>query len=250
LIGAIALAVFVLSCSAVGLRLVWIGNKDGLGPAWSCGNGFLFIALIGQPLSVVSGLPTATVGDLNHGMAAAAMLAMAAGLSSFYAFTLTVFRPRAPWAWALTIAAILALGIGSFARIGALALADRAVLAHAVAPRWMISLSTLSVLCYGWLGLESMLEWSKSRRRLALGLADPVVSNRFLMWGLFGTSTTLLSAFMLWLQLTTADGAQGPVGQIALTGFGLVSAGTVMLAFFPPARYVAWVRKRAAQLEG
>jgi len=246
MIGALALVVFVLSCSAVGLRLIWIGNRDGFGPAWSCGNGFLFIALIGQPLTVASGLATGTVGSLNHGMAAAAMLFMAAGLSSFYAFTLTVFRPRSPWAWALTAAAVLGLGVCTFGRIDALASADRALLANEVGLRWMLALSTLSTLCYAWLGVEAMLEWSQSRRRLALGLADPVVSDRFLRWGLFGVSTTLLSGFMLWLQAATKEGAQGLVGQLALTGFGLVSAATVMLAFFPPARYLDWVRTRAS----
>ena len=130
MIGALALVVFVLSCSAVGLRLIWIGNRDGFGPAWSCGNGFLFIALVGQPLTVASGLATGTVGSLNHGMAAAAMLFMAAGLSSFYAFTLTVFRPRSPWAWASTAAAVLGLGVCTFGRIDALASADRALLAE------------------------------------------------------------------------------------------------------------------------
>jgi hypothetical protein len=245
MIGAVALAVFVLSCSAVGLRLLWIGQRDGLGPAFSCGNGFLFIALIGQPLSVASGLATSTVGELNHGMAAASILFTAAGLSSFYAFTLTVFRQKAPWAWALTIAAILALGVGSFARIDALATADRALRASRVGTEWTIALSTLSTVCYAWLAAEALLEWTKARRRLALGLGDPAVSDRFLMWGLFGASTTLLSAFMMWLNLTTADGSQGLVGQMALTGFGLVSAATVMLAFCPPAGYVAWVRSRA-----
>ena len=34
MIGLIALAVFVLSCAGVGLRLVWIGARQNLGPAW------------------------------------------------------------------------------------------------------------------------------------------------------------------------------------------------------------------------
>jgi hypothetical protein len=91
-----------------------------------------------------------------------------------------------------------------------------------------------------------MLEWSKSRRRLALGLADPVVSNRFLMWGLFGLSTMLLSSFLLFLQIATAEGSRSLTGQIATTVFGLISSGTVMLAFTPPERYAARIRARAA----
>jgi hypothetical protein len=55
---------------------------------------------------------------------------------------------------------------------------------------------------------------------------------------------------MLWLNVTTPEGSSGLVGQIALTGFGLVSAATVTLAFCPPARYVAWVRSREVATGG
>jgi hypothetical protein len=153
---------------------------------------------------------------------------------------------EAKWAWALCCAAILALTICGFGRIGAMASADRTALAAAVGMPWSLAIGTLSTLCYAWLGFEGMLEWSKSRRRLALGLADATVSNRFLMWGLFGISTTILSSFLLLLQITTVGGSQSLPGQLATTIFGLVSAGTVMLAFFPPERYLAWVRARHA----
>src|SRR5262245_6867426 len=82
LIGKLALAVFVLSCSAVGLRLVWIAARDQVGPALSCGLGFTFIALVGQPLSAMSGSYTGTTGEINHGLSAAGILFVCAGLSS------------------------------------------------------------------------------------------------------------------------------------------------------------------------
>jgi hypothetical protein len=245
MLGNIALAVFVLSCGAVGLRLIWIGARRRLGPAWSCGLGFAFIALVGQPLTVSSGLYDARIGELNHGLAAAGMLFVAAGLSSFFAFTLTVFRLRSPWAWVLACGAILALAVAGFGRIGALGAADRALSALQVGREWSLATGSLSSLCYAWLGLEGMLEWRSSRRRLALGLADPVVSNRFLMWGLFGISTTTLSLFLLFLQIVSPEGTRSLTGQLATTVFGLVSSGTVMLAFCPPQRYLAWVRARA-----
>ena len=241
----IALAVFVLSCSAVGLRLIWIGARQSVGPAWSCGLGFTFIATIGQPLSAASGINSGTTGEMNHGLAAAGILFVSAGLASFFAFTLTVFRLQSRWGWVLAAAAILALTVTGFGKIGALASADRGLLASHVGTGWSLATGALSTLCYAWLGVEGMLEWQKSRRRLALGLADPVVSNRFLMWGVFGVSTTLLSSFLLMLQITTG-GSGSLTGQVATTVFGLVSAGTVMLAFFPPRAYVERLRARAA----
>jgi hypothetical protein len=246
-VGSIAMAVFVLSCSAVGLRLVWIGARRNLGPAWSCGLGFTFIAAVGQPLQVASGSYTGTIGEINHGLSSAGLLFVCAGLSSFFAFTLTVFRKDAPWAWVLCCASILAITVCGFGRIGALASADRAMRAVVAGKSWSIAIGSLSTLCYAWLGAEGILEWTKSRRRLALGLADAAVTNRFLMWGTFGISTTILSGFLLFLQLTTAEGSQSLTGQLATTTFGLVSAGAVMLAFFPPERYLAWIRSRHAE---
>jgi len=245
-VGYVALAVFVLSCSAVGFRLIWIGARQGMGPAWSCGLGFTLIAAVGHPLTVASGVPTRTVGEVNHGLAAAGILFVAAGLSSFFAFTLTVFRRESPWAWVLTSASVLGLASAAFGRIGALASADRALVAAGVGHGWGLTVAVLSVLCYAWLGFEGLLEWRKSRRRLALGLVDPVVSNRFLMWGVFGVSTTLLSGFMLALQLAGGQGSSSRAGEIALAVFGLASSAAVMLAFVPPRRYVERIRARAA----
>lgn len=247
MIGYVAMAVFVLSCSAVGLRLVWVGARQNVGPAWSCGLGFTFIATVGQPLQAASGSYTGTIGEINHGLAAAGLLFVCAGLSSFFAFTLTVFRKDTTWAWVLCCAAIVALTVCGFGRIGALASADRAMRAVVAGKSWGIAIGALSILCYGWLGAEGLLEWSKSRRRLSLGLADAAITNRFLMWGTFGASTTILSTFLLFLQLTTAEGSQSLTGQLATTTFGLVSAGTVMLAFCPPERYLTWIRSRHAE---
>jgi hypothetical protein len=246
MLGKIALAVFVLSCSAVGLRLCWIAATRNVGPAWSCGLGFTFIATIGQPLQLASGSYSLTVGEMNHSLSAAGMLFVTAGLSSFFAFTLTVFRTHSKWAWVLVCAAILALAVCGFGRIGALASADRAMRAMQAGHSWSLALGSLSVLCYGWLGFEGMLEYTKARRRATLGLTDPVIANRFLMWGLFGVSTTILSAFLMFLQLTTTEGSQSLTGQVATTIFGLMSATTVALAFTPPERYLAFVRARAA----
>lgn len=241
-----ALIVFVVTCSAVGLRLLWLGLHEGGGPAWSCGLGFVLIALLGYPLSTVAGVGTAPVGEVNHALGAAGALLTAAGLSSFFAFTLTVFRLRAPWAWALTVGAILVLAVAGFGQIGSLASADPSADSRQVVELWSRMVGTISVVCYAWLGIEGMLEWRKSRRRLALGLGDPVVSNRFLMWGLFGLSTTALSVFLLVLQVVAEHGSHGLAGQLALTLFGLVSSAAAALAFFPPAAYVERIRARAA----
>jgi len=242
----IALVVFVLTCSAVGLRLLLLAAHGGGGPAWSCGLGFTFIALLGYPMSTISGVGLVPVGDVKHGLAAAGTLLVAAGLSSFFAFTLTTFRLQTWWAWVLTLGSILTLAFAGFAQIDVLARADRAASSAEVIFGWSRLTGVVSSVCYAWLGAEGLLEWSKSKRRLALGLTDPVVSNRFLMWGLFGASTTCLNVFLLALTMISPDGSRSLAGQVGMSVFGLVASATAALAFFPPRSYQARLRARAA----
>lgn len=243
MVTAFALVLFVLTCSAVGLRLLWLALHGGGGPAWSCGLGFTLIALVGYPLSFASGVGLRSAGDVNHAMAAAGVLFTAAGLSSFFAFSLTVFRLRAAWAWALTVAGIGVLAVTAFGQIGALAEAERSTPSGEAIYWWGRTTSFVCLVCYGWLGTEGLLEWRKSRRRIALGLGDPVVSNRFLMFGLFGVSTTLLVGVLFALQATSAEGSRSLAGQLAMAAFGSASSLAAGLAFFPPARYVARLRR-------
>ena len=39
---------------------------------------------------------------------------------------------------------------------------------------------------YLWTSVESLTWWRRMHRRVALGLADPVVANRFFLWGVLG----------------------------------------------------------------
>lgn len=246
MVSLIAMMIFVVTCSAVGLRLLWLATRGGGSPAWSCGLGFTLIALIGHPMSTISGLGLKPVGEVIHGLAAAGLLFTSAGLAAFFAFTLTAFRMRTPWAWALTAGAILLLAVASFAQIDVLAAAAPEASSAEVTFAWGWVISAVSAVCYGWLGAEGLLEWSKSRRRVALGLTDPVISNRFLMWGLFGVSTTCLSLFLVVLSMYSAAGSRSLTGQVGLTAFGLVSSVAAALAFFPPEAYKRRIRARGA----
>jgi hypothetical protein len=240
----VAMAVFVLTCSAVGLRLLWVAFRSGASAAWSCGLGFTFIALIGYPLNVASGNGMALVGEVDHALNAAGMVFVCAGLSSFFAFTLTTFRLRAPWAWALTGAAVLGLAVTAFGQIGSLGSADRAAHSREVTEVWSQAINYLSAICYAWIGIEGLLEWSRAKKRVALGLTDALVADRFLMWGMFGVSTTGLDVFLIALSMLADHESTVVLRQLALTGFGLISAITVALAFFPPPAYARWVRGR------
>jgi hypothetical protein len=92
--------------------------------------------------------------------------------------------------------------------------------------------------------------YRRLRLRLTMGLADPVATNRVLLWGLIGlltlaNSVGVIAATLLGLWTTSAAPALAMLTMGALT----VVAAMGLFAFRPPARYVAWVERRAPRVE-
>jgi hypothetical protein len=238
----VAMLLFIVTCSVVGVRLLWLAKNGGGRPALLCGHGFSLIALIGFPLGVLSGQGFAPVGEVHLSLAAVSLLANLLGIGSFFVFTVTVFRPGALWAHTLAGAAIAGAGMAGVGIVGAIAVSPASASSFEVTWGWAATFQLVCVLCFGWMGLEGLNEWRLSRRRLTLGLSDPVVSNRLLMWGLFGVSTTLMCLVLAGVMLSGQPTATSALAQGSQALFGLASSAAVMLAFFPPRSYLERLR--------
>jgi len=241
---AVAMLLFVVTCSAVGVRLLWLAKTGGGRPALLCGNGFCLIAILGFPLGVLSGNGSAAVGDVLLPLTAVSLLANILGIASFFVFIVSVFRPTSLWAHTLAGAAIACMGMAGVGSVAALAMAPSTAHSFEVTWGWACIFNAMCIFCFGWMGVEGLYEWRMSRRRLALGLGDPVVSNRLLMWGVFGISTTLMCLVLLAVLLSGQPTVTDPVAQLAQAFFGLVSSGAATLAFFPPPAFLAKLRRR------
>ena len=93
---------------------------------------------------------------------------------------------------------------------------------------------------------EALLYHAAMRRRLALGLADPVVTNRFLLWGIAmgaGVIASLTGLFMTLSGMVTPGTWPYVILGISTT----VSPVAQWFAFFPPRGYCEWVRGSAAE---
>ena len=95
-----------------------------------------------------------------------------------------------------------------------------------------------------WTMVESYRYYALMRRRQALGLADPMVTNRFLLWG----SASLGTALATWTssigfflpQRPDVIAAWEPLLQTATATFGVATVALFYLTFFPP----SWYRQR------
>jgi hypothetical protein len=101
------------------------------------------------------------------------------------------------------------------------------------------------------------------RRRTAIGLADPVVTNRFLLWSLWTAGISLVPLIALVARtgflVIYGDGAamEDVASGLAQQVMGLirtsflvivpVTVAALSLSFFPPAAYLTHIRERAAR---
>ena len=113
--------------------------------------------------------------------------------------------------------------------------------------RWAVVLVERSASgALAWGAVEAYGWFLRMRRRTAIGLGDPLVANRFLLWSLGAGLAGAGSAVGTVVGIATGRPMNElPALTLALSLFGLASAIALWLAFVPPARYLDWVRSRA-----
>jgi len=230
---------FVVS-SIVGLRLLALGIRNRTLPELSLAAAFLLGGTIGGLLGQLVytrsiDLEPAQMGALVLTYTVFSML----GMTLYNVFTWRVFRPDAAGAAVVGFVLLTGLGmmawyasIGSFGH-GRVSTEQRAVetLINAVGPVWAM--------------IEALRYYRRMRRRLALGLADPVVANRILLWGI---GSALASTIVLASLIQTVVPPTHILVELATLNIGVcgsVASLIYALAFFPPARYRAWLRAGA-----
>lgn len=104
-----------------------------------------------------------------------------------------------------------------------------------------------------WVAGEPLLYHSRMRRQARLGLAEPLLADRFLLWGLGSLSRTLMATLGGFASLVLASGAETAAllsGAILIFASccGLFTSATYWLTFFPTPRYEQWVARRYAKV--
>ena len=162
---------------------------------------------------------------------AAGLGVQALGFVATVSFTWRVFRPKERWAAILMAGLSLALigtGIGM--------IVSPFVPGH-LEPHQHADI-ILKILALGWGAFESLRYWWTFRKRVALGLADPLVSASFLMWGITSGAGALgfVIVYAAMASLPPGGHPSTPVN-LVLSGIGLVAAVSLYLSFLPPQAY-------------
>jgi hypothetical protein len=97
-----------------------------------------------------------------------------------------------------------------------------------------------------WGSGEALAYWRRMKRRSLLGLADPAVTNRFLLWGIGAGAAGVGSAIGVIAGMVIGQGnSEIPWVVMSSSIHGLVAAIALSLAFVPPPSYLRWVRRNA-----
>jgi hypothetical protein len=239
---------FVLMGSAVGVRMLLLARRTGGTPERLMGLGFVLVCAVGYPMSFASGFGRGSVAEMRLPIWVVATLITQAGIGSIWLFTAEVFRPGVTWARLLTAAGIGALAVSFAGSVYAFATAPPEAGSIAVARPWLLVGMVGYAGSFFWSAIEGLRHHRMAVRRLALGLADPVVANRFLLWALYGLMASgicVASSIGTFLEL---DPTASPAILLPMGVLGAGASAAMYLAFAPPAWYLARVRARSTQV--
>lgn len=223
----------------LGVRLLAQAARERVMPELLLGLAFLLAGTVGAPIEVV-GDGMARAGHAGAGpLLAIGKAVTIAGMAAYVGFTWRVFRPTDRWAAAFAGALVLVQGVAfvGFAASGRFGVAANdgvwfwiELSARVVAPVWTIA--------------ECIRYRALMLRRVRLGLADPIVADRFLLWAVASGGGLVMLLLSIVPRVLSANhwyietGMSYPL--VALGG--IVASIAYWLAFFPP----AWYRSRVA----
>jgi hypothetical protein len=242
LVAAVGGGAFVLASLVVGLRLILLARRTGGSAEAILGWALFLMGGVSYPLTTLAIQGTGLPHELRVAFAAMHMLLNAVGMTGIAIFTRRVFRPEAVWSLAAILAALL---IYALSALGVVFDSGFEPFLQGDMGYWKGS----QVVAIGvplWSGFEAFSYHAMLRKRLKLGLAEPAVVERFLLWGsamwlaAFLTTVSMVMEAMGWVMIGTTAGALlvGPLG----LGIALL----LWLAFFPPRPYLAWVTRRTS----
>src|SRR5262249_5498199 len=111
---------------------------------------------------------------------------LVSGCCLYLFFTAKVFRPAAPWAMWTAAAGTVVLALCGVQNISAFTTAHAQAEVVAKARLGVAPMVAILGLYYVWTTFEGFRYYGMMKKRMALGLADAVVTNRFLLWGFAG----------------------------------------------------------------
>jgi hypothetical protein len=165
------------------------------------------------------------------------------GVFPYLFFLRSVFRPEAAWAGALVGFCSVLLLVGTV--MGGV---DGTAI-YSLDNPWFLVQWVGYTLPTAWMCWEALLSRQGARKRVRLGLCEPIVANRYLLLALFGGFQFLACLADLSIAADISGSqAVSLISDALLGGSEIASVAVLWLAFFPPRFYTNWITRRAVVL--
>jgi hypothetical protein len=170
-----------------------------------------------------------------------ANLLIAAGVVALSIGIMRIYRPTEGWATALCFA-LIAWVLAGWAWSSVGETLPTTVVATPANAFFVTGRATV----YLWGAFEGIRYHRMMRRRAALGLGDPVIAHRILLWGLFSLTMGTLAVASISAGWALGDAyATWMPGRFITPVMSLVASVLLWLGFFPPAAYERFVARHA-----
>ena len=215
----------------VGVRLLLVWRRTRQLPELAFGIGFVSGSLGSALAQIGQRLLWKDAGAVATALNAACFTLQVVGTIFLFVVIWRVFRPNRLWAQNLCWTAAVVLGVSLGLRLESGELAEARIETSG-----MLVFFASRLFLFAWSSFESFRYHAMLKRRLALGLADPLAAQQIFFWGLAGVATWGVMAvitgtiFVLHRHPVEYGPSMG-----AITALCLVLSVTMWWAFFPPA---------------
>jgi hypothetical protein len=242
---AIAIGLMILTDAVVGGSLLRLAARTRKAPELLMGLGLFCLGPVSQLFNVLSGTGRRAVEDVSLPAHGIACVASAVGMACIFLFVRTVFRPDQRWARIFSGLSIATLAASAIWNIWNVAASPAGTPSAQVVRDPGTPILALFAASFGWAALEAGLYYLRATRQARIGLLEPVVVNRFLLWTVSSASASLLGVFLLVAHLRGAMVGLELIPSVAICVVSLVTGIGMYLAFVPPQAYLSWLRSRA-----
>jgi hypothetical protein len=240
ILAAVSGGLYLVTMTGLGIRLLFLSRRNATKPELWLAIAFLAGGSFGASAEVIGSRFLAEADPVAaFWLVGLGKLTSAIGLRFYDWFVWRVFRPNDRWAGALffALAAGAALALFLFLASG--------TIERGPGHGWFWLELGVRVVSPIWLAWESLRFWSQMRRRSAIGIADPLVTDRFRLWAAGALTGLVMLLCSVPPQVLAKDHPFQKVSLLVLGVMGLAATASYWFAFFPPDWYRGRVTAQA-----
>jgi len=241
LISFFCLGVFGLVSLVVALRLLLLASRNHQLPEFLIGLSFLTGGVLGRGLFAVALAADSLPGALRVGLYMGGRFMLVICCLAIALMAWRVFQRDQAWAKVLFLVLLAMAAIHSAVDVFVTLPGEHLYEGFGF---WLGTVAKTGA--FAWGSWEAIRYYRMLRRRIPLGLADPVVANRIALWGVAAGLIGFLFVMTPAVHVITGLPQESPGFSMLQSLIGLAVALCIALAFFPPRAYIRRIEHRAA----